>query len=52
MQRSTLIFFNKQTFFKQLGLISQIAKQLLGLKSFSLSSIKNYRLKKSGVFPL
>ena len=52
MQRSTLIFFLKQPVFKQLALGWQIAKQLSGLNPFSLSNNKNYRLKKSGVFPL
>ena len=52
MQRSTLIFFYKQSVFKQLALEWQIAKQLSGFNPFSLSNNKNYRLKKSGVFPL
>ena len=52
MQRSTLILFYKQPVFKQLALGWQIAKQLSGLNPFSLSNNKNYRLKKSGVFPL
>ena len=41
-----------QPVFKELALRWQIAKQLSGLKPFSLSNNKNYRLKKSGVFPL
>ena len=45
-------FFYKQPVFKQLALGWQIAKQLSGLNPFSLSNNKNYRLKKSGVFPL
>ena len=49
---STLTFFNKQPGYKQLAFEWQIAKQLSGLNSFSLSDNKNYRLKKSRVFPL
>ena len=41
-----------QLIYKQLALGWQIAKQLSGLKCPSLSNNKNYRLKKSGVFPL
>ena len=52
MWRSTLIFLYKQSVYKQLALGWQIAKQLSGLNPFSLSNNKNYRLKKSGVFPL
>ena len=48
----TLIFSYKQPVYKQLALGWQIAKQLLGLDPFSLRNRKNYRLKKSGVFPL
>ena len=51
MQRSTLIFY-KQLVFKQLTLGWQISKQLSGRNPFSLGNNKNYRLKKSGVFPL
>ena len=51
MQRSKL-FFYQQPVFKQLALGWQIAKQLSGLNPFSLSNIKSYRLRKSGVFPL
>ena len=36
----------------QLALGWQIAKQSLGLNPFSLSINRNYKLKKSGVFPL
>ena len=36
----------------QLALVWQIAMQLLGLKPLSLSNSKNYRLEKSGAFPL
>ena len=49
---NTLSFLNKQPVYKQLALGWQIAKQLSGLNSLSLSNRKNYRLKKSGVFPL
>ena len=38
--------------YKQLALEWQIAKQLSGLNPLSLRNNKNYRLKKSGVFPL
>ena len=48
----TLSFFYKQPAYKQLALRWQFAKQLSGLNSLSLSNNKNYRLKKSGVFPL
>ena len=41
-----------QPVYKQLALKWQIAKQLSGFNPFSLSNNKNYRLKKSGVFPL
>ena len=51
MQRSKLIFY-KQSVFKQLTLGWQTAKQLSGLNPFSLGNNENYRLKKSGVFPL
>ena len=44
-------FFYKQPVFKELTLGWQIAKQLSGLNLFALSNNKNYRLKKSGVFP-
>ena len=39
------LFSFKQPVYKQLALGCQIAKQLSGLNSFSLSSNKNYRLK-------
>ena len=42
----TLIFFHKQPVYKQLVLGWQIAKQLSGLNTLSLSNSKNYRLKK------
>ena len=45
-------FFNKQRGYKQLALKWQIAKQLSGLDPLSVSNNKNYRLKKSRVFPL
>ena len=45
-------FFHKHPVYKQLALGWQIAEQLSGLKLFSVSNNKNYRLKKSGVFPL
>ena len=45
-------FFYKQPVYKQLVLKWQIPKQLSGLNPFSLNNNKNYRLKKSGVFPL
>ena len=51
-------YVKKYTFFytkpvqKQLALKQQIAKQLSELNPFSLSNNKNYRLRKSGVFPL
>ena len=45
-------FFYKQPVYKQLALEWQKAKQLSGLKPFSLSNSKNYKLKKRGVFPL
>ena len=48
---TTLIFY-KQPVYKQLPLGRQIAKPLSGLNPRSLSSKKNYRLKKSGVFTL
>ena len=38
--------------YKQLVPRWQIAKQLSGLNTLSLINNKNYRLKKSGVFPL
>ena len=47
-----LVFFYKQPVYKQVALKWQIAKQLSGLKPFSLSNNKTFRLKKSGVFPL
>ena len=45
-------FFNKQPGYRQLALKWQIAKQLSGLNSLSVSNNKNCRLKKSRVFPL
>ena len=48
----TFNFFCKQSVYKQLALGCQIAKQLSGLKSLSLSNNKNYRLKNNEVFPL
>ena len=45
-------FLYKYMVYKQLALGVQIAKELSGLNPLSLSNIKNYRLKKSGVFPL
>ena len=46
------IFLYKQPVYKQLALGLQIANQLSGLNPLSLSSNKNYRLKKSRVVPL
>ena len=51
-ERKYTYFFNKQPGYKQLALKWQIAKQLWGLKSLSISNNKNYRLKKSWVFSL
>ena len=51
VKKYTYLFY-KQSVYKQLALGWQNAKQLSGLNLFSLSSNKNYRLKKSGVFPL
>ena len=48
----TLICFYKEPVYKQLALKWQIANQLSGLNPVSLSNNKNYRLRKSGVFPL
>ena len=45
-EMDTLSFFYKQLVYKQLAHRWQIAKQLLGLKTFSLNNNKNYRLKK------
>ena len=45
-------FFNKQPGYRQIALKWQIAKQLSGLNSLSVSNNKNCRLKKSRVFPL
>ena len=45
------LFFYKQPVHKQLVLGWEIAKQLSGLNTLSLSNSKNYRLKESGVFP-
>ena len=36
----------------KLALGCQVAKELSGLNSLSLSNSKNYRLRKTGVFPL
>ena len=44
--------FYKQPVYNQLALGWQIAKQLSGLNPVSLSNNENYRLRKSGVFPL
>ena len=44
--------FYKQKVYKQLALRRQIAKQLSVLNPVSISNNKNYRLRKSGVFPL
>ena len=41
-----------QPVYKQLALRWQIAEQLSRLNPLSLSNSKNYRLEKSGVFPL
>ena len=46
------LFFYKQPVYEQLALGWQAAKQLSGLKPFSLSNNKNYRLTKSRIFPL
>ena len=46
------VIFYQQPVYKQLALGWQIAKQLSRLNLFSSSNNKNYRLKKSGVFPL
>ena len=45
-------FFNKQPDYEQLAFNWQIAKQLSELSPFSIRNNKNYRLKKSRVFPL
>ena len=45
-------FFYKQLVYKQPALGWQIAKQLSRLNHLSLRNNKNYRLKKSWVFPL
>ena len=45
-------FFYKQPVYKQLALTWQIPKQLSAISPLLLSNNKNYRLKKSGVFPL
>ena len=44
-------FFYKQPVYEQVALGWQIAKQHPGLKPLSLSNNKNYRLKKSEIFP-
>ena len=46
------LVFYKQPVDKQLALAWQIAKQLSGLNSLSLSNNKIYSLKKNGIFPL
>ena len=51
-RKNTLIFFISKPVYKQLAFGWQIAMQLSGLNLLSLSNNKNYRLKKSGVFPL
>ena len=45
-------FFHKQPVYKQVALRWKIAKQLSRLSPLSLRKNKNYRLNKSGVFPL
>ena len=45
------LFLNKQLAYEQQALGWQIAKQFSGLNPLSLSNKKNYRLRKSGVFP-
>ena len=50
--RTTLSFLYKQPVYKQLAPGWQIADQLSGLNPVSLRNNKNYRFKKSGVFPL
>ena len=52
IKNSLHLFFYKQLVYKQPALGWQIGKQLSGLNPFSLSNDKNYRLKKSVVFPL
>ena len=47
----TLSFFYRQPVYKQLAIGGQIAKQLSGLNSLSLSNNKDYRLKKNQSFP-
>ena len=44
------LLFYKQPVYKQLALGWKIAKQISELNLLSISSNKNYRLKKSGVF--
>ena len=44
--------FYKQKVYKQLALRRQIAKQLSVLNPVSISNNKNYRLRRSEVFPL
>ena len=46
------LFFYNQPVYKQLALAWQIVKQLSGFNPISLGNNKNYRLKKSGIFPL
>ena len=45
------LFLYKQLVYKQLVLGWEIAEQFSGLNFFSLSNNKNYRLRKSKVFP-
>ena len=52
LQIFTSTFFNKQPVYEQLALGCQTAKQLLGINLASISNNKNFRLLKSGVFPL
>ena len=49
---STLSFFYKQPVYKQLALGLQIDKQFLGINPRSIYNNKNYKLNKSGFFPL
>ena len=46
------LFATLSFFYKQLALGWQITKQLSWVNPLSLSNKKDYRLKKSGVFPL
>ena len=49
---STLSFFYKQPVYKQLALGLQIDKQFLRINPLSIYNNKNYKLNKSGFFPL